>query len=544
MAKDPDILNLPALVASMTPEQLSSKAGKTLTNRLVRSSFEAWCRYRLNKIKREPALHHLFIIRTLEKLIKGELGKQKVIILTPPGAAKSTYTSKLFPAWFVNKDQFPSDSILACSYAHVLARDFCSYARDLVEEDHEILGVTPNKNKWAADNWELTTGGGEHCAGVGSGVAGRRAKLGLIDDYIGSQEEADSQTIRDKQWSWYWNDFFPRLIPNESWEFIIANRRHEDDLVGRILNSRNASSWLVIKLPFFAEENDPLGRPCAPLSLLEGEDLTEESRQELEAKIVKTRLWPDWFSEERALEVLHLPDARVKAGLWQQNPRPLEGNYFKAKWLVGYKPEELPKDLRFYAGSDWALRKEDINDRTCHLPCGVDSTGVIWILPDWFWDRCDTLEATQAMFAIQQRRKTICWWHGKENITGSIGPFVYREMREKRIYVPITELSETRNKEQKAQAIKAFMMMKMVRFPKWVPGWDEAENELLTFPGGLHDDFVDALSKIGQGLDLMVPASKKKVEWDGVLRPEPLTCGWLERSHKRRMRDRDLALRD
>ncbi len=109
-------------------------------------------------------------------------------------------------------------------------------------------------------------------------------------------------------------------------------------------------------------------------------------------------------------------------------------------------------------------------------------------------------------------------------------------MRERNVYIPIEELSEGKNKEQKAQGIKARMSAKMVMFPSYAPNWADALNELLTFPGGKHDDFVDALAKLGMGLDKMVPADRIKAQWGGIIPDQPLTCGWLKKSSKRRDR--------
>jgi hypothetical protein len=44
------------------------------------------------------------------------------------------------------------------------------------------------------------------------------------------------------------------------------------------------------------------------------------------------------------------------------------------------------------------------------------------------------------------------------------------------------------------------MQMKTVHFPSFAPWWQNARKELLNFPNGAHDDFVDFLSHIGLGL--------------------------------------------
>lgn len=487
------------------PQAPKHPAQVLLERRQVRRSYEAWCRYALAHLNLEPAAHHLLLIRTIEKVLSGAI--KNVIFLMPPGSAKSTYLSVLLPPFYLNPEQSPRNLILACSYSYTLIEGFGRQCRDLINLHENILGYSLSKTAAAAGDWRTSANGGYFCAGVGSGIAGHRADLAFIDDYLGSQEDADSKVIREKQWLWYLTDFRPRLKPSAA-TIIIANRRHEDDLVGRLL-IEEPNKWTVIRLPMLAEENDPLGRS------------------------VGERLWSTWFTDSMVADAKRQP--RVWAGLYQQRPAPEEGNYFKADSIKTYKREELPKDLRIYVGSDFAFRKGTDSDRTCFLPAGVDSEGVLWILPDWFWNRVDTLEGCNAMLDMSKRRSPIVWWAGKENITGSIAPFLYKLMQERNIYVPIDELSEARDKEAKAQPIKARMQAGMVKFPEFAEGWDVALNELLTFPGGLHDDFVDALAKLGQGLSLMVSSSLKPTEKtvEQVLN-RPITCGWAERSSSRK----------
>jgi hypothetical protein len=52
--------------------------------------------------------------------------------------------------------------------------------------------------------------------------------------------------------------------------------------------------------------------------------------------------------------------------------------------------------------------------------------------------------------------------------------------------------------------------MGMVRFPLFAPWWEEAKAELLKFPNGLHDDFVDFLAHMGRGVDRMVQSERPK----------------------------------
>jgi hypothetical protein len=83
----------------------------------------------------------------------------------------------------------------------------------------------------------------------------------------------------------------------------------------------------------------------------------------------------------------------------------------------------------------------------------------------------------------------------------------------------------------------------MVMFPGFAPDWEEMRHQILSFPAGKNDDVVDALSKIGQYLDKMVPANVvAKETFDGYIPPQRLTCGWIAKSHKQQERSRRLSM--
>ena len=150
--------------------------------------------------------------------------------------------------------------VLGVSNTTELAERFSRRARNLTASPlyRNVFGFGCSEDTKAAGSWENERGGEFFAAGIGSAIAGRRAKLGLIDDPIKSREEADSERIRQKHWDWYLNDFLTRLMPGAA-QIVIQTRWHEDDLSGRILE-REASQWTVIKLPMEAREEDPLGR--------------------------------------------------------------------------------------------------------------------------------------------------------------------------------------------------------------------------------------------------------------------------------------------
>src|SRR6516164_1555342 len=95
----------------LTPRQ--SAARILLDRRTVRANLTSWaqaCGF-------EPARHHRLLIDRLERVARGEI--DRLLVCMPPGAAKSTYASVLFPAHFLV--QHPSASIISASHTTELS---------------------------------------------------------------------------------------------------------------------------------------------------------------------------------------------------------------------------------------------------------------------------------------------------------------------------------------------------------------------------------------------------------------------------------------
>ena len=194
-------------------------------------------------------------ICNLERLAAGEI--DRLAVFMPPGSAKSTYSSILFPPWFLA--QKPMASVLAASHTTELAEKWGRRVRNLVTEHGSTLRLDLSSDSQAAGRWALTSGAEYYAAGVGVGIAGFRADLAVIDDRVRSREDADSQAIRDRIWDWYKTDLLTRLRPGGR-VVLIQTRWHEDDLAGRILAEAATSGeqWHVLSLPAEAEPGDPL----------------------------------------------------------------------------------------------------------------------------------------------------------------------------------------------------------------------------------------------------------------------------------------------
>jgi predicted phage terminase large subunit-like protein len=422
------------------------------------------------------AAHHLRLMEELEKVESGEV--PRLMVLMPPGSAKSTYASVLFPPWFMGRNA--NASILGVSNTTELAERFSRRVRNLIAGPGftRVFGFGVSDDTAAAGNWETQRGGEFFAAGMGSAIAGRRADLGLIDDPIKTREEADSDRVRQKHWDWYVNDFLTRLKPGGR-QILIQTRWHEDDLGGRILE-RESERWRVVKIPMLAVANDPLGRKY-------GE-----------------RLWPEWFTEEMVTTAKM--DTRAWNALYQQEPVPDEGDYFLRGNFGEYDAE--PNAMHIYGASDFAVT-EGGGDFTEHGIFGVDLNGNPYVL-DWWRGQTKSDVWIERMCDLILSHKPLVWFGEGGPIRRAIEPFLMRSMTERGAFCRIEWLPSIHDKVIRARAIQALASIKTIMWPKHSPWRAEVEKQLLQFPSGKYDDAVDVFSLFGRGLEHVRPATKPK----------------------------------
>ena len=442
--------------------------------RTIRANLEAWC----IECGFKPAAHHSLIIRELEAVACGKVNR--LALFLPPGSAKSTYASILFPPWYLA--QKPDASIIAASHTQELAEKWGRRVRSILGEHGATLGVTLSAESAAAGRWDTDKGGEYFAAGVGGSITGRRADLAIIDDPVRSREDAESKTIRDKAWEWFKFDLSTRLKPNAG-VILIQTRWHEDDLAGRIL-AEEGDRWRVVKLPMEAGVDDPLGRnPGEPL-------------------------WPDWFTDEMRSDAKR--DSRVWSALYQQEPTPEEGSLFKREWFVPVDKLPPAETLRLYGGSDYAVTSEG-GDYTVHVVVGLDPDGSMYLCDLWRRQSASD-EWVDAWCDLVRKWKPFAWAEENGQIKSGVGPFLERRAREREAYCVREQFPTRGDKAVRAQSIRGRIALRGLRIPKDAPWRAELESELLRFPAGVHDDQVDALGLVGQLLDRMLEGERPRLK--------------------------------
>ncbi len=453
-------MNSAATNSHISPQQA---AVELLARRASRQNLIAFTEY--TNPEYQAAAHHRRICDALEAVERGEL--DRLMIFMPPRHGKSELASRRFPAWYMGRN--PGKQIIAASYNSDLSSDFGREVRNIVASQRysNVFDVNLAPDSKAANRWHTSHGGSYVSAGVGTAITGRGAHVALIDDPLKDREEADSQIVRDKVWKWYTSTLYTRLMPGGAIA-LIQTRWHDDDLAGRLLNAPGGDKWTVLELP----------------ALDDGK-----------------ALWPEWYDEQALERIRAAIGERDWSALYQQQPQPDEGTFFKREWFHLY--DALPDNLRFYGASDYAVT-EDAGDYTEHGIFGVDADEDIYIA-DWWWGQTAADAWIDAKCDLIEAHRPLLWGGEAGVIRKSVEPFMLKRMRERKAYCRIEWVPSVRDKPTRARSFQARASMGKVHLPNTEAG-HRLLDQLLRFPAGAHDDAVDVCSLFGQLLDQVIPA--------------------------------------
>ncbi|MCP4465828.1 MAG: phage terminase large subunit [Halieaceae bacterium] len=436
-----------------------------------------------------PQRHHLFLIECLQRVFDGEI--KRLMVFMPPGSAKSTYTSILFVAFWIQANA--RRLVIGASHGQELADRFGRKVRNIVGEAEytDMFDVALADDSRAAGRWEATNASEYYAVGTGGSVTGRRGDLGLIDDGIKGREEADSESATEKLWQWYLSDFRTRLKPDAA-IVNIQTRWSERDIAGRILpddyagqsgwvEAQDGELWFVVNLPMEAIEGDVLGREVGEL------------------------LWPDWFTPEWVEQEKKTQGPRNWAALYQQNPTPMDGTQFKQADFQWYSRK--PKERKVYITGDYAVTK-DAGDFTEIGVWGVPPTDEPHLL-DQFRGRVDALEVVETLINFAEAYDAGVVISESGVIRRAIEPLLKKRMKERGVFFKLEWLPTTGDKVAMCQGFAAMVQQGVIHFPK-TPEAEELVSQLIKFPAGRWDDGVDMCGLLGRYMHKLWKARKKK----------------------------------
>lgn len=428
-----------------------------------------------------------------------------------PQTGKSQIISRAAPAWLSGRN--PALNAILGSYNQDFANEFGDDVRSLVVSNahKQVFPEYQLRKGGSAKDLLITTDGGKLAfVGVGGSGTGKPADVFVVDDPIRNDDDAQSEVYRERMWNWFTKVVSTR-IHNESYVIVVHTRWHEDDLIGRLCDpdhpERNkkyagiADDWLHINIPAVVED-ERLAKALGLTLAIQQDPLV---RSQFGVKPMAA-LWPQRFSLQFLAKQKRL-DKRGFTALRMGKPAPEDGDYFHADDIVEYhSPDQLPKNLRIYGASDHAVSEKQKADSTVIGCVGVDDKDDIWVLPDLVWERMETDKTVEVLLDQFKRHRPALWWMESELISKSFGPFLHKRMLETKTYVTIDDVVPSKDKRTRARAIQGRMRMRKVHFPSFAPWYADARNQLMKFPYGTNDDFVDWLAHIGMGLTKEIAA--------------------------------------
>lgn len=478
---------------------------------------------------------HEHICSQLERFVRQVEAKKspRLMIFMPPRAGKSEIASKNFPAWVLGKH--PEWEIIASSYAVSLPIGFSRKVQATILDKayKQLFPKTKlHPKSQSAEAWMTTAEGGYVAAGVGGGITGKGAHIFIVDDPVKDAQEADSDTQRQTVWDWWGSTAKTRLSPGGG-VLVIQTRWHDDDLSGRMIlqmkelkeefeeliadtkkslaqaKTKKEISELEAALAGFEEERteiDDWEIITYPAIAVEDEYidvdglLVHSPEPERVPELTKVRstgeaLHPSRYPIGRLRNMKRSMQPRHWSALYQQNPVPDEGIYF-TKDMIRFTASLPPiTDMYLFAAWDLAVGEKQQNDFSVGVVLGLDYQGLIHVV-DMTRIKANIHVVAAAVIAQYKKFPTILEIGiEKGQLELSLMPQLNKLLKKEKLYPTFNhELRPISDKWVRARPLQGRMQMGTVMFPHNQPWTDSAIAELLRFPGGIHDDIVDALA--------------------------------------------------
>lgn len=401
-------------------------------------------------------------------LIEMMAGKRPILILgAPPQHGKSDIVSRYLPAYFFGK--YPDMRVAGLSYGKDLASDMNrDVQRIMMSEEYKALFPESCLNakrvvtveieaKRNSETFEIVGRKGAYISqGIGGPLTGKKVDLGIIDDPIKNAKEALSPVTKKATWNWYISTFKTRLSKN-SGEIIMATRWATDDLSGRVIDSSDKAK--VLAFPAINERGEALVPELHPIdSLLE-----------------KKALFGDYFW----------------SAMYQQTPKPGDGQIFHEEFARYYLPKDLPDTFDEVIHSwDMTFKDSDGTDYVVGQVWGKKGANAYLLYQ--IRKRMSFTETLKAVKLLvdkypQARRKLV---EDKAN-----GPAVIDTL--KTTVSGLVPIEPDGSKIARAHACTAEWEAGNVWLPhKDIAPWvTETVEEITTFPFAGNDDTVDAMTQ-------------------------------------------------
>ena len=400
----------------------------------------------------------------------------RIAIHAPPRYGKSIIVSQRLPAWILACD--PAHRVGLAMHNETKAARFGTVIKSLMLDPWYQKEYPLAKVRKDAASGGFFTEAGERRAdgnpsfsalGMLSGMVGFGADTWIIDDPYKSREDAFSETINEKVWSWY-EDLRTRVDGSAN-VIVMFHRWHDNDMAGRMIAS---GEFEYYRFPAIAD-----GKPDDPTNRAPGELLSP----------MRSHEW---------LENIREKDPKTFLGLFQGEPRPDEGNLLKREdFRVCQQAPRLRMWVRYW---DMAVSIKASGDYTVGALFGVGQDGQMYVR-DIKRFRAEWPDARQIMIETALADAKLAQDEGwnyqigmdaRATQMGFVQDMARNELLSR---IPIWPDKAKGDKKERASGWIARARLGKLNL---IPGWDHQAfiNEGLAFDGhGLvHDDQVDAVT--------------------------------------------------
>ena len=422
-----------------------------------------------------------------------------------------------------------------------------------------------DKENENVEGWGTTKRGGYIPAGVSGGITGKGAHIFIIDDPVKDAESADSEIIRESAWDWYGSTALTRLAPEsgilviqtrwhdddlsgkliaqmkENYKELDGMQREVEELLNAQLESdqidevkysmmladaqkahrdrtEEVDTWEIVSYPAIAEYDeyqmpngdtyfvDPESQTpvvpdsvFVPTSLRKMEDFKVE-----EARVLRKKgeaLHPARYPISQLRRRRNVMQPRHWHALYQQNPVPEDGEYFKKEHFRYHSGPISVTDKPIGIAWDLAVGKKQVNDYSVGTVGTMNHVGDVQVV-DQIRGRWDTHEVADKILTLHAKYRQLTTGMVMTGIERgqlelAVRPELNRLSQERGVYpVYDTELKPLTDKLVRARPLQGYTQAgKLVLADPQYNAWVEiCTHEMLRFPNGTFDDCVDSLA--------------------------------------------------
>jgi predicted phage terminase large subunit-like protein len=461
----------------------------------------------------------------------------RLYVVAPPGHSKSTIYSQVFPCWYLG--HHPQQSLIMLTSSTPMARTYHDVISAVLAESDRHAAAFPDPacrgdfaRGWSTDGLYLRgtprtqKEPALRVAGWSASVLGARAHGIILDDAL-TQEESESALVTERAWNHLTMTIENRLHPG-GWLLGVGTRWTADDLIGR---ARRAG-WPVYRFPALgAYPWGPLpSKGEAPAAVTERSAGESVPTRVVDKPTGMTALWPTRFPVGRlAEERRRIGGARFET-VWQGVPTGVGAGIFRSSGWFRPLPPDFPilaRRLATVMHIDTAFSEKKTADFTAAVTAGYDPADPVRRLYfTHFWRHKvaeDGLAADLAdhIAAVRPGLVTVEVPAFRQEPTAALVAEVGRLLIGRHACA-VAAVPVSTDKVVRARAHAAKAEAGDARYDRAHPLWPIVEAELLSFPGGQHDDLVDACSGVVAsalvGADLLLRGQ-------GVGRSHPVRFG-------------------